>query len=177
VEHFDSLHMAQQKALEAFEKSCKNELEIRDKEIQILKKKIKNETKIVWIIDGWNKAKYFVSSKIFHLGGSEWNIGVYTNGDDEDCRGFLSIYLFLEKGPVKGTIIHVNGRITLINHKHPKHSIKKEIFTTFPQKAAMGWGERRAIEASQITSESGFLLYDKLYFEVDIIVKQVVIWV
>jgi len=118
-----------------------------------------------------------VSSKIFHLGGCEWNIGVYTNGDDEDSRGFLSIYLFLEKGPIKGTSIHVNGRITLINHKHPKHSIKKEILTTFPQKAAMGWGERRAIEASQITSESGFLLFDKLYFEVDINIKQVVIWV
>jgi len=135
------------------------------------------ETKIVWIIDGWNKIKHFVSSKIFHLGGCEWNIGVYTNGDDEDCRGFLSIYLFLEKSQLKNQTIHVNGHITLLNHKHPKLSIKKEILTTFPQKASMGWGERRAIEVSQITSEAGFLYFDKLYFEIDMMIKQVIIWV
>jgi len=177
VDHFQLLYDSQQKSLQVLETTCQNELRRRDKEIQILQRKIKNETKIEWIIDGWSRLRNFVSSRAFHIGGCDWIVGIYTNGDDEDCRGYLSIYLFLEKGPVKGTTIDVHGRITLINHKFPKESIQNEFTTTFPQKAAVGWGERRAVEASRITEESGFLLVDKLYFVVDMIVKQVVVWV
>jgi hypothetical protein len=176
VDHFENLRMIQQKELQNIENMYQNELKKRDKEIQLLKRKARNETKILWIIEGWSRILHqgYVSSKKFDLGGCKWFFGIYPDGDIAESRGHLAIYLFLEKPPPKEKNLLVEFRITLINHKNPKDFIRKDLRTTFPLKENQpGWGDRRIVKTSLITEETGFILNDALRIESDIIIKQV----
>jgi hypothetical protein len=48
-----------------------------------------------------------------------------------------------------------------------------EFKTNFPIKGGQGWGDRKAIRASSITEEAGFLKQDALYVEAQISLKKV----
>jgi len=131
---------------------------------------------VIWVIEGWKRTveQGYVPSKKFDLGGCKWFFGLYPDGDIEESRGHLSIYLFLEKPPQKGKTLGVEFRITLVNHKNPKELIRKELKTTFPLKENQpGWGDRKVVKTCLISEETGFLLNDDLRIEADIIIKQV----
>lgn len=129
-------------------------------------------------------------------------IGFYTDGDNEESRGYFSIYLFLDVNHVpKGKAVTIEYYLTFINHKDPDETVKKgscasrvdvshlacvsshrghasspptpEFKTTFPIKGGQGWGDRKAVLASKITAEDGFLKQDTLYVEAEISVKKV----
>jgi hypothetical protein len=48
-----------------------------------------------------------------------------------------------------------------------------EFKTTFPIKGGQGWGDRKAVLASKISAENGFLKQDTLYVEAEIAVKKI----
>eukprot|EP01094_Clydonella_sp_ATCC50884_P004740 TRINITY_DN1375_c0_g4_i1.p1 TRINITY_DN1375_c0_g4~~TRINITY_DN1375_c0_g4_i1.p1 ORF type:complete len:114 (-),score=33.80 TRINITY_DN1375_c0_g4_i1:64-405(-) len=92
------------------------------------------------------------------MSGFQWFMGLYTNGDDADSRGYLSIYLFLDVDALpKRRSVHLNYRLSIPNLRNPSQSLSKEYKATFPIKGGQGWGDRRAIAASAVTKASGFL--------------------
>uniref|UniRef100_A0A6B2L4X5 RING-type domain-containing protein n=1 Tax=Arcella intermedia TaxID=1963864 RepID=A0A6B2L4X5_9EUKA len=176
VEHFESMRLLHQRQLQSLEISYQNELRIRDQEIQILKRKSKNETKVIWVIEGWRKTsqQHYVSSKRFEMASCKWFFGLYPDGDVEESKGHLSIFLFVEKQPPKGKLVSVRFSITLVNFKDQNKIIKKELKTSFPLKDNQpGWGDKKLIKTSLITEESGFLLNDELRIESELLIKQI----
>jgi hypothetical protein len=148
-------------------------------------------------VKNWSsvKKKGYLQSDKFNFADFTWFIGFYTDGDNEDSRGYISVYLFLDVANVpKGKSVTIEFSMKFINHKDSGESVKKgtlllllllslslwlfrrqgthwlfffrsEFKTTFPIKGGQGWGDRKAIKASRISEESGFLKQDALHVE------------
>lgn len=59
-------------------------------------------------------------------------IGFYTDGDNEESRGYFSIYLFLDVNHMpKGKAVTIEYFLTFINHKDPDETVKKGKCSTF----------------------------------------------
>jgi hypothetical protein len=53
-------------------------------------------------------------------------IGFYTDGDNDESRGYFSIYLFLDVNHMpKGKAVTIEYFLTFINHKDPDETVKK----------------------------------------------------
>eukprot|EP01116_Phalansterium_solitarium_P003360 TRINITY_DN14178_c0_g1_i1.p1 TRINITY_DN14178_c0_g1~~TRINITY_DN14178_c0_g1_i1.p1 ORF type:complete len:464 (-),score=143.66 TRINITY_DN14178_c0_g1_i1:534-1814(-) len=166
--------------LEAMRAKFDAQLKVRDDRIKSLEKsQAENDTKIDWRVKPWSstRKKSYLQSGKFTFADFNWFIGFYTDGDNEDSRGFISVYLFLDTANIpKGKTVSVEFMLKFINHKNPADSVKKEFKTTFPIKGGQGWGDRKAIKTSKITEEAGFLKKDTLYVEAQISLKKLV-WV
>lgn len=148
------------------------------------------DTRIEWRVKNWSsvKKKGYLQSDKFNFADFTWFIGFYTDGDNEDSRGYISVYLFLDVANIpKGKSVTIEFSMKFINHKDSAESVKKgippfdlfvetfsmtfflffptEFKTTFPIKGGQGWGDRKAIKASRINEESGFLKLDTLHVE------------
>jgi len=145
------------------------ELQIRDKEIEALKEKARRSATgftAEWVID-WPKdiSRYF-ESKVFELHGFRWYLGMYTDGEKPENKGYISIFLYLkaENGKVydkKAALkkIHLGFEFEIINHKNTELNIKKKFDAVFPVVGSHGWGEQQALERRVLCSEgSGYLL-------------------
>jgi len=136
-------------------------------------------TKVVWKFKNFSvqKKKHYVQSEKFTIETFTWFLGIFCDGDNEDSKGFISLYLFLDMNNIlNGKSVNLEYSLKLVNHIDPLESVKKEFATTFPIKGGQGWGDRKAIKSSKITEEAGFLQKDTLYLEAEIIVKKV-LWV
>jgi hypothetical protein len=82
-------------------------------------------------------------------------MGFYTDGDNEESRGYISVYLFLDVNTVpKGKTLTIDFSLKFVNHKNPLESVKKgntipsiisiniacsiDFKTTFPIKGGQG---------------------------------------
>jgi len=53
-------------------------------------------------------------------------IGFYTDGDNEESRGYFSIYLFLDVNHMpKGKTVTIEYFLTFVNHKDSDETVKK----------------------------------------------------
>jgi hypothetical protein len=180
-DHLDALRVAHHKTLTTLETNFHTEIMKRDLEIEALRSFLKQGTRIVWVIEGWAALlaqKGYTQSKVFPLAGHQWYLGVYSDGDSDDSRGFLSVYLFLEDVlQMKGKKISLEFALRVINHKEPNKSKRIELKTVFPVQGAQGWGERKAFPAIEFTEEGGFVLGGKLVMEVEVFIKRVTLFV
>jgi hypothetical protein len=56
-------------------------------------------------------------------------IGFYTDGDNDESRGYFSIYLFLDVNHMpKGKAVTIEYFLTFINHKDSDETVKKGSF-------------------------------------------------
>jgi len=136
--------------------------------------KEKSETKIEWKVKNYSqlRKKSYVQSDKFTVAGFTWFIGFYTDGDNSESKGFISIYLFLDVGHLpKGKSITLEYYLKFVNHKDPAESVKKEFKTSFPIKGGQGWGDRKALK-NHLLDQSGFLKDDTLLVEAEICVKK-----
>lgn len=152
-------------------------LQTKDDHIAKLEKAVKeSHTKVTWKIknfSGQRKKSYLQSNK-FTFADFNWFIGFYTDGDNEESRGFFSIYLFLDVSDVpKAKSVKIEYFLTFVNHASPGESVRKEFKTTFPIKGGQGWGDRRAVQATKIDSENGFLKGDVLVVECELTAKKI----
>uniref|UniRef100_A0A6B2L5U9 RING-type domain-containing protein n=1 Tax=Arcella intermedia TaxID=1963864 RepID=A0A6B2L5U9_9EUKA len=180
LEHFEEMNQRQEMERKKLENEFGRELQKKEVELLQLRKGIKKgkkEKKFVWVIDNWNSIENYEESNVFSFGGCKWCLGLYKNGDDEDSRGFISLYLLLEKGPDKGKVVELSGSIKLINFNNLLNNIKKEFETTFPQKASLGWGERRFIPQAQLNEDNGFVFKDRVKVELKLYIKSIIYWV
>lgn len=153
------------------------QLKVRDDKIKLLEKTLSEiDTKIDWRIKNWStmKKRSYIQSDKFNFAEYNWFIGFYSDGDNEESRGYLSVYLFLDVGNMpKGKNVTIEFQLRIVNHKDPNDSVRKEFKTTFPIKGGQGWGDRKAIKACRITEEDGFLKLNTLHMEAQIILKKV----
>ena len=54
-----------------------------------------------------------------------WFLGFYTNGDGEDCKGYISLYLFMDSEVSKNINLTIEFSIKIVNHKDPTQTVKK----------------------------------------------------
>jgi hypothetical protein len=56
------------------------------------------DVRVIWEINDWPTArkKSFLQSKRFYLADYAWYFGLYPNGDNEESKGWISIYLFID---------------------------------------------------------------------------------
>jgi hypothetical protein len=53
-------------------------------------------------------------------------IGFYTDGDNDESRGFVSVYLFLDVNNLpKGKNVTIEFALKFLNHKDPNEAVKK----------------------------------------------------
>lgn len=53
-------------------------------------------------------------------------IGFYTDGDNEESRGYISVYLFLDvQSQPKNKNVTIEFQIKFVNHKDPNECVKK----------------------------------------------------
>eukprot|EP01087_Luapelamoeba_hula_P021686 TRINITY_DN7628_c0_g1_i1.p1 TRINITY_DN7628_c0_g1~~TRINITY_DN7628_c0_g1_i1.p1 ORF type:complete len:423 (-),score=59.84 TRINITY_DN7628_c0_g1_i1:54-1322(-) len=151
-------------------------LQMKDEKTRQLERSLKlTDTKVVWKLKNFSslRKKSYLQSDKFSFADFNWFIGFYTDGDNEESRGYFSIYLFLDVNHMpKGKAVTIEYFLTFINHRDPAETVKKEFKTTFPIKGGQGWGDRKAVLASKITADNGFLKQDTLYVEADIAVKK-----
>jgi hypothetical protein len=156
------------------------QLRLKDERIRHLEKVVREngmyaDTRIEWKVKNYSqlRKKSYLQSDKFTIAGFTWFIGFYTDGDNAESRGFISIYLFLDVGHMpKGKSITLEYNLKFINHADPNETIKKEFKTTFPIKGGQGWGDRKAIK-STLLETNGFLKDDTLNVEAEIAVKRV----
>lgn len=169
------------KSFDSCTKNMKEEFEtvlkMKDDRIRQLEKALRiTDTKVVWKIKNFSsvRKKSYLQSDKFSFADFNWFIGFYTDGDNDESRGYFSIYLFLDVNHMpKGKAVTIEYFLTFINHKDPDETVKKEFKTTFPIKGGQGWGDRKAVLASKISAENGFLKQDTLYVEAEIAVKKI----
>ncbi|KAL6044324.1 RGS-containing protein kinase RCK1 [Balamuthia mandrillaris] len=153
-------------------------LKLKDEKIKQLERAHKSsETKVIWKIKNFSsvRKKSYLQSDKFSFADFNWFIGFYTDGDNEESRGYFSIYLFLDVNHVpKGKSVTIEYFLTFLNHRDPNDNVKKEFKTTFPIKGGQGWGDRKAVLASKITADNGFLKQDTLYVEAEISIKKLI---
>eukprot|EP00005_Dracoamoeba_jomungandri_P002076 CAMPEP_0174252672 /NCGR_PEP_ID=MMETSP0439-20130205/2042_1 /TAXON_ID=0 /ORGANISM="Stereomyxa ramosa, Strain Chinc5" /LENGTH=243 /DNA_ID=CAMNT_0015333241 /DNA_START=568 /DNA_END=1299 /DNA_ORIENTATION=+ len=168
------------KSFDARTNQIKDELESllknREERIRQLERSVKqSETKVIWKLKNFSmlKKKSYLQSDKFSFSDFNWFIGFYTDGDNEESRGYFSIYLFLDVNQMpKGKSVTIEYYLTFVNHKDSSESVKKEFKTTFPIKGGQGWGDRKAVLASKVNAENGFLKQDILLVEAEITVKK-----
>jgi len=154
-------------------------LKLKEEKIRQLERSLKNseaETKVVWKIKNFSslRKKSYLQSDKFSFADFNWFIGFYTDGDNEESRGYFSIYLFLDVNHMpKGKSVTLEYFLTFTNHRDANETVKKEFKTTFPIKGGQGWGDRKAVLSSKITADNGFLKQDTLYVEAEISVKKI----
>lgn len=156
------------------------EMRAKDERITTLEKMVREsggiyDTRVDWRVKNYStlRKKCYLQSEKFQIAGFTWFIGFYTDGDNPDSKGFISIYLFLDVAHVpKGKSISIEYVLRFVNHKDNNDSIKKEFKTTFPIKNGQGWGDRKAIKNTQM-EQAGFLKDDTFYIEAEIAVKKV----
>jgi len=157
-----------------------SQLKARDTKIKNLERILgETETKIEWRVKNWSsvKSKNYIQSDKFRVSDFNWFLGFYPNGDNEDSKGFLSIYLFLDpSGIPKGKNVNIEFMLGFLNHKDACETVKKDFKTTFPIEGGQGWGDRKAIRSSKIHEEGGFLKLDTLHIEAQLLIKKVT-WV
>jgi len=175
--HLDMMKRAFDTQTEDLRNHFETQLKIRDEKIKHLERTLsENDTKMEWKVKNWSsvKKKSYLQSDKFNFADFTWFIGFYTDGDNDDSRGYISVYLFLDVTNIpKGKNVTIEFMIKFINHKDPQEAVKKEFKTTFPIKGGQGWGDRKAIKASRIAEDSGFLKQDALYLEAFIQQKRV----
>jgi hypothetical protein len=56
------------------------------------------DIRIIWEIENWPivRKKSFLQSRKFHLAKYAWYFGLYPNGDNDESKGWVSIYLFID---------------------------------------------------------------------------------
>jgi len=163
--------------LSSMKQNFDNQIKTRDEKIKQLEKVVSDiDTKIEWRVKNWSvtRKKSYLQSDKFTFGEFTWFIGLYTDGDNEESRGFVSVYLFLDVNNLpKGKNVTIEFILKFVNHKDPNESVKKEFKTTFPIKGGQGWGDRKAIKTAKVSEDTGFLKQDSLSLEASISIKKV----
>eukprot|EP01112_Ceratiomyxa_fruticulosa_P022670 TRINITY_DN838_c0_g1_i4.p1 TRINITY_DN838_c0_g1~~TRINITY_DN838_c0_g1_i4.p1 ORF type:complete len:552 (+),score=88.26 TRINITY_DN838_c0_g1_i4:182-1837(+) len=176
VEHMQLMKRGYDEQLSLLRTDLDNQLKLRDERIRYLEKQVhENETKVEWKVKSFStlRKKSYLQSDKFSIAGFTWFIGFYTDGDNPDSRGFISIYLFLDVAHLpKGKSITLEYYLRFINHRDPHESVKKDFKTTFPIKGGQGWGDRKALKNS-VLEQNGFLKDDVLHIEAEISVKRI----
>lgn len=95
---------------------------------------------------------------------------MYTNGDQPEAGGYLSLYLFQEDPPsrMKNKSIGIDLVIYI-------GDMQKEIKGAFPVKGGQGWGERRVMRNAELTEERGIVVQDRLLIEIEMFRRRTVI--
>lgn len=175
--HLSMMKKAFDQQMEQMKTQYETSLKVRDDKIRKLERALtENDVRVEWRIKNWSstRKKTYIQSDKFTFADFTWFIGFYTDGDNEDSRGFISIYLFLDVSSLpKGKNVTVEFMLTFINHKDANETIRKEFKTTFPIKGGQGWGDRKAIKATKISEESGFLKQDTLFVEATVSQRKV----
>jgi len=179
--HLGMIKLAFDQQMEHFRQKFDSQLKNHEDKIKSLERVISdhNETKIEWRIKNWSnvRKKNYIQSEKFEFAGFTWFIGFYTDGDNEESRGYISVYLFLDVGCApRGKNVTIEFALKFCNYKDSNESIRKEFKTTFPIKGGQGWGDRKAVKSNRINEESGFLKQDSLFIEAQIVLKKV-LWV
>eukprot|EP00792_Barthelona_sp_PAP020_P005001 TRINITY_DN2447_c1_g1_i1.p1 TRINITY_DN2447_c1_g1~~TRINITY_DN2447_c1_g1_i1.p1 ORF type:complete len:395 (-),score=68.45 TRINITY_DN2447_c1_g1_i1:90-1274(-) len=117
---------------------------------------------IDWTIHSWSSitAKSLRSPSFKDIQGSEWNLLVYPKGPK---KTHVAVYLY-----AKGTYTTRSARfkVKILNHKNYSDSIGFESVIHQWDRSNHNWGWSTLIPYDQITSESGFLIDDKVIFRV-----------
>ncbi|EGG16392.1 RGS-containing protein kinase RCK1 [Cavenderia fasciculata] len=165
-------------SISSLKKDFNQQLKEKDDQIKKLEKVLNDkhepDTKIEWCVKNYSiaKKKGYIQSEKFVLGGFQWFLGFYTDGDSADSKGYISIYLFLDTHQIpKGKSLALEYYLKFFNHRDPSQSVKKEFRTTFPIKGGRGWGDRKAVKSALLDS-SGFIKDDTLLVKAEINVKK-----
>ena len=129
---------------------------------------------VEWKIKNWAtvKRKQYLSSDKFTIGDFTWFFGLYPDGDNEDSKGYVSIYLFADLTTLpKGKFISLDFEIIIVHPTNPRNSLKKDFTTVFPVKGGQGWGDRKTVKSIKI-EEDGFLKQDTLTVSAVMTVKK-----
>ena len=80
----------------------------------------------MWKVRNWDKKKSreFCKSNKFELAGSKWYVGCYSDGDTNETRGFVAIYLFPEEMWQGGKRVSLTWVMTFINRICEFDSVK-----------------------------------------------------
>ena len=85
---------------------------------------------------------------------------MFTDGDNEDSKGFVSVYLFCDQPNVgSGKYVSLSWKVEFVNHLCDHLSIQKDFQQKFPlnPKSGSGWGNRKSLKSSEITKLNGFV--------------------
>eukprot|EP01091_Cochliopodium_minus_P011691 TRINITY_DN3387_c0_g2_i1.p1 TRINITY_DN3387_c0_g2~~TRINITY_DN3387_c0_g2_i1.p1 ORF type:complete len:425 (-),score=72.91 TRINITY_DN3387_c0_g2_i1:172-1446(-) len=155
-----------------------NKIKSLEKKISSLTEDTKKKYKISWKIDNWEKrlkSKEFIQSKKFKISGLQFFLGMYTDGDNVDSKGFVSVYLFCdEQYNSTGKFVSLTWKVTFENKLCEHMSIVKEFQQKFPLnlKNGSGWGNRKSLKSTEINKLNGYIdnngcLFIKCNFCVD----------
>lgn len=174
----------------------------KDRRIRTLERSLRRQEGILrleWQIPHFNNIRNvnYLQSETFRCSGFDWFLGLYSNGDNNESAGFISLYLFLDitTAPKNKSII-LSYSLMITNHKDARASFKKgtvessaygdersapltrrccavDYRAQFPIKGGQGWGDRRAMRSTAVSVDSGFLRrpYDVLVVTVEVMSK------
>eukprot|EP01132_Coremiostelium_polycephalum_P010786 gene10786-13207_t len=179
AQHFIYMRDHQNTTIENLKKEFNESIHQKDEKIKSLEKTIKEKlesgTKIEWRVKNYSqlRKKGYVQSEKFSIGGFTYFIGFYIDGDTNDSKGFVSIYLFLDTLQLpKGKSVNIEYYLKFCNQRDVNNSVKKNFCSTFPIKGGQGWGDRKAIRTSLLEA-NGFVKDDTLLIKAEIVVKRV----
>lgn len=130
----------QQEEINLLKKEFTNQLQLKDEKIKGLEKLIKEKLsepkiKIDWKIKNYLECKrngYHQSEK-FIIEGFPFFIGIFTDGDNNESKGYISIYLFLDTSDIpKGRSINTEFSLKFNNQRDSAQSLNREYKATFP---------------------------------------------
>jgi hypothetical protein len=139
----------------------------------------------VWDIKDWRTVSQsqYSSSRRFSFGGFQWYLGMYPNGDPDvpEGKGFLAIYLFLDKSAAVEAInnksVVLNFSIKIVNFKTPSETIMRVLESRFPIPTGEGWGDSQIAPSMSINEKNGYVKNNAVRVEVSIFVKRTTVYV
>ncbi|XP_044335692.1 BTB/POZ and MATH domain-containing protein 1-like [Triticum aestivum] len=105
---------------------------------------------------GGMRVRKYISSSTFAVGGYDWNIVFYPDGDDEDCAGHASAFLcYLSQAKDE---VRTNLTFTMLNDQgnvQATHQVPEFIFSTGVENDSLGFP--KFVEKSKLKSSSRLL--------------------
>jgi len=129
MKHMLMMQNSYQRVIEDMRKEIQTSLEAKDKVIQELEEQVaslSNVAHVEWKIEKFatERKTPYLQSRTFSFFDMNWFLGLFTNGDNEKSKGFLSLFLFLEPGPVLNKSVSVEYTLTLENEENYKRKKK-----------------------------------------------------
>ncbi|KAN0026419.1 hypothetical protein ACTFIV_007403 [Dictyostelium citrinum] len=180
AQHMIMMKQQQQDEINLLKKEFSSQLQLKDEKIKGLEKLIKEKLsepkiKIDWKIKNYLECKrngYHQSEK-FIIEGFPFFIGIFTDGDNNESKGYISIYLFLDTSDIpKGRCINTEFSLKFNNQRDPLQSLNREYKATFPIRDGSGWGDRRSIKTHSLES-NGYIKDNTLLITAEVTIKKI----
>ncbi|EGC36517.1 hypothetical protein DICPUDRAFT_150981 [Dictyostelium purpureum] len=179
--HMVMMKQQHQNEISSLKKEFNLQMASKEDKIKSLEKTLRervldSKIKVEWRIKNYLECKKagYVQSEKFIIKGFSFFIGFFVDGDSNDSKGYISIYLFLDTTDIqKGKSLSLDFSLKFTNQKDQNQSLQREYkHIGFPLGSdGQGWGDRRSIKTS-ILESAGFIKDNSLLIASEITVKK-----